>query len=123
MKADLIQVINNIPLINTCTYVLKLFFVLDCLQENKNIGGAGVTDVKTHTDVSNLEQCKGKHCQANADCLAFVYDPTTKVCDLKNIPNLADIMNPTLIILGDEAGKTLGLDKIKGTDEPVCTGK
>ena len=90
--------------------------VLECLNKNKNIVGV-VTDISTHKDVPDLEQCKRKFCQPNLQCNAFVYSPETKICDLKNV-EMAGLMMGTVSFV-DATGKTLGLDKIEG----VCVGK
>ena len=76
-----------------------------------------VTDISTHKDIPDLEQCKRKFCQPNSQCNAFGYSLETKVCDLKKV-EMIGLMTKT-VALTDAPGITLGLDKIEG----VCVGK
>ena len=97
----------------------NLPYVLECFKPNQKIVGktvADVSDLSTHTNVPDLDQCKRKYCQPNFQCNAFEYSPETKVCDLKKV-EMSGLMTGT-VSMEDAKGKTLGLDKVEG----VCVG-
>ena len=94
--------------------------VLECFKPNQEIVGntvSDVSDVSTHKNVPDIDQCKRKYCQPNLECNAFEYTPDIKVCDLKKVA-MSGLMVGT-VALKEATGKTLGLDKIEG----VCVGK
>ena len=93
---------------------------LECFKPNHKIVGktvADVSDLSTHNNVPDLDQCKRKYCQPNLQCNAFEYSPQAKVCDLKEFA-MSSLMMGT-VSMEEAMGKTLGLDKIEG----VCVGK